>query len=238
VTKGARRGFTARTGDRTDAVAPQTGTAILVLAAFVLPGFVTVLLRERTYRVRAGSDPFELLLTALAYSAVIYLAAAVYAVVAGITSPQVAALAHGHSTLATYTGLAVAGLVVGPCVVTMAGKAWSGSDARRHWLVRLRLDPSHRTRSAWEYWSSQRRPCLVRVTLEDGRVVGGLLGRRSLAGRDLDQRDTYLEERWLLDDADWFTGETAAGTLGLYVSASAIVSLELYDHRQGARRDV
>jgi hypothetical protein len=58
-------------------VAPQTGTVILVLAAFVLPGFVTVLLRERTYRIRAGSDPFELLLTALSYSAVIYLAASV-----------------------------------------------------------------------------------------------------------------------------------------------------------------
>jgi len=32
---------------------PQTGTALLILAVFVLPGFVTLLLRERMFAVAA-----------------------------------------------------------------------------------------------------------------------------------------------------------------------------------------
>jgi hypothetical protein len=33
-------------------MAPETGTALLLLAAFLLPGFVTLLVRERTYVVK------------------------------------------------------------------------------------------------------------------------------------------------------------------------------------------
>jgi hypothetical protein len=53
-------------------VAPQTGTALLILALFVLPGFVTLLIRERTYAVRGEDTPFKRLLNALYYSALIY----------------------------------------------------------------------------------------------------------------------------------------------------------------------
>jgi hypothetical protein len=35
---------------------------VLVIAVFVLPGFVTLLLRERTYSVRGQDSPFERLL--------------------------------------------------------------------------------------------------------------------------------------------------------------------------------
>jgi membrane protein implicated in regulation of membrane protease activity len=222
-------------------VAPQTGTAILVLAAFVLPGFVTVLLRERTYHARAGRDPFELLLTALAYSAVIYLAAALTVVLVGIPTDvgarQVAALYRGQATLAGYTGLATAGLVVGPGMVAIAGKAWSDSEAKRRWTARLRLNPQHATRSAWEYWFSQRRSCLIRATLEDGRVVGGVLGEHSMAGRGADHRDIFLEERWEVGANGWFTGERATGTRGLYLAASAITSLEMYEFPIDGTRD-
>ena len=50
----------------------DTGTAILILGAFVLPGFITLTLRERLYIVHAEETPFERLLSALLYSAIIY----------------------------------------------------------------------------------------------------------------------------------------------------------------------
>lgn len=34
-------------------MAPQTGTALLIIAVFVLPGFVTLLMRERTYQIHS-----------------------------------------------------------------------------------------------------------------------------------------------------------------------------------------
>lgn len=53
-------------------MAPQTGTALLLIAVFVLPGFVTLLIRERTYRVKDQDSPFERLLNALYFSSIVY----------------------------------------------------------------------------------------------------------------------------------------------------------------------
>lgn len=52
-------------------MAPETGTALLVLVAFVLPGFVALLIGERTHVVPVRNrTPFELLLIATYYSVV------------------------------------------------------------------------------------------------------------------------------------------------------------------------
>jgi hypothetical protein len=44
--------------DENDLVAPATGTALILLVAFVLPGFITVLLQERTVFI-VGRIPYE-----------------------------------------------------------------------------------------------------------------------------------------------------------------------------------
>lgn len=47
-------------------MAPETGTALLVLVSFVLPGFVALLIGERTHVVPVRNrTPFELLLIAM-----------------------------------------------------------------------------------------------------------------------------------------------------------------------------
>ncbi|HJQ74134.1 MAG TPA: DUF6338 family protein, partial [Gaiellaceae bacterium] len=54
-------------------MAPATGTALLVLVAFVLPGFVAVLIGERTHEVPVRNrSPFELLLLTGYYSVLTY----------------------------------------------------------------------------------------------------------------------------------------------------------------------
>lgn len=53
-------------------MAPATGTAILLLVAFVLPGFVALRYGELTYRTKAEDTPFERLLNALYYSFLTY----------------------------------------------------------------------------------------------------------------------------------------------------------------------
>jgi hypothetical protein len=219
-------------------MAPQTGTALLLIAAFVLPGFVTVLLRERTYHVRAGTDAFELLLTALYYSALINLTAAVAAVCAGVFTGlgtgEVSALYRGESTLAVYAGLAFVGVGLGPLVIALAGKRWADSGWRRAVQRKLKLDPTHATRSGWEHFFSQRRECLVRVTLDDGRLVGGFFGENSMAGYTRDGQDIFLEERWVLDEDGWFAGSPSDQTIGVYVPGAKIVSLEVYDYPRAA----
>jgi len=51
---------------------PATGTALLILVAFVLPGFVTLLISERTHVVRDTSNTSERILLALYYSVLCY----------------------------------------------------------------------------------------------------------------------------------------------------------------------
>src|SRR5260370_912531 len=126
-------------------MAPQTGTAILVIAAFVLPGFVTLLLRERTDWVRGEDTAFERLLNALYYS-------------------------------------------------------WRATEGRG---------------------------LLLRITLDDGRIVGGFFGEESLAGYTAHTRDLFLEERWSLDEDDWFL-EPVEGSRGLWISDAQIRSVEAY----------
>jgi hypothetical protein len=51
-------------------MAPATGSALLILVAFVLPGFVALLISERTHVVPRNRSPFELLLIATYYSVI------------------------------------------------------------------------------------------------------------------------------------------------------------------------
>lgn len=114
-------------------MAPQTGTALLLIAIFVLPGFVTLLIRERTYRVKDQDSPLAI--------------------------PEL--------------GL------------------------------------------------------MLRVTLEDRRVVGGYFGEKSLAGYTARTRDLFIEQRWILDDEDWLE-RPAQESLGLWISEDQINSIEVY----------
>ena len=52
---------------------PATGTALIILVAFVLPGFVTVLIQENTYRYTEAPTPLDRLLRILYYSVWTYL---------------------------------------------------------------------------------------------------------------------------------------------------------------------
>jgi hypothetical protein len=69
--------------------------------------------------------------------------------------------------------------------------------------------------------------CLVRATLDDGRIIGGLYDENSFAGYSEQVPDLYLSQRWEFDDEDWFAGPTDR-TLGVWLSDSSINSLEIY----------
>lgn len=61
----------------------DTGTALLILVVFVLPGFVAVLVRERIYEVRIEETTFDRLLTSVYSSLLIWSVPLLFAIVAG-----------------------------------------------------------------------------------------------------------------------------------------------------------
>lgn len=210
-------------------MAPQTGTAILVIVVFVLPGFVALRYAEQTYRTRAEDSALERLLTALYFSLLSYLVIALGAwAVLEIDTTAIRELWRGEKPFRSYVGLTLAGLIV-PLAIAECARRWSSSRARSWMLARARINTAHNTPSGWEHFFLQDRWAYVRATLKDGRVVAGFYGPSSFAGYTAETPDLYLEHRYALSpDTDWFDGKVE-GTLGIYIRADEIVSVEFYD---------
>jgi hypothetical protein len=211
-----------------DEVAPATGTALLLLVAFVLPGFVTVVTREATYVVKDATTGFERLLLSLTYSIRVYGILLVGAWLLGITNRDISKLYHGHSPLRDYIVLAFLGLFALPVFLSESGRRWRKSKRFRPWaLERLKISVAHSTLSGWEHFFGSNQEALVRITLDDGRVIAGFFGGDSFAAYSTDSQDLFLEERWELDEDAWFL-RPAPLSFGLWVPHEHIVSLEVY----------
>jgi hypothetical protein len=206
---------------------PATGTALLILAFFVLPGFVTLLLRERTYTVPGEQQAFERLLRALFYAALVYGVALTIAVIAGIEKDAIVDIYRGRAAVWQLVGVGLLIALVIPFVIAECGRRWRYSRLRDRVLDRLGISIAHDVRSGWNQALGSIDGAFVRVTTSDGRVIGGVYGQGSLAGYSEHDRDLYLVQRWVLDDDQWFV-EPAPGTLGVWVPKESIASLEFY----------
>src|ERR1700754_3279264 len=111
----------------------DTGTAILILGAFVLPGFIALTLRERLYVVRGEDAPFERLLSALLYSAIIYGVLLAMAHGLGLQKSDLVEFHDGAKSLGADLLTASAILLVLPGLVAIAGSWWTASRTLRPW---------------------------------------------------------------------------------------------------------
>jgi hypothetical protein len=203
----------------------------------VLPGFVTLLIRERAYTVPTEKTPFERLLNALYYSTLVYALTLAVALAVGFRKHDVVALFRGQQALGATFGVAlVIGLVV-PAVIAEAGLLWRNSDRRPRVLEKLGVSPAHDVDSGWNQAFSSISAAFVRVTTHDGRVIGGAYGRGSLAGYSEQAHDLYLRQRYELDDDDWFNAP-APRTLGVWIPKENIASVEFYRLGPDAGEDV
>jgi Family of unknown function (DUF6338) len=216
-------------------MAPQTGTALILIAAFILPGFVTLLIRERIYWVRGQDTPFERLLTALYYSSIIYVVLALLWLIDGRTREDVSTLYAGKAPFGAYVLLAGVGLFLLPLLIADLGRRWQRSEHLRPCVLRVAgIDPGHSVTAGWEQLflesggPRQGRGLMLRVTLDDGRVIGGFFGEGSLAGYTAHGRDLFIEQRWSLDEDDWFDAPVE-GSWGIWIPGEQINAVEVYE---------
>jgi Family of unknown function (DUF6338) len=216
-------------------VAPATGTALLVLVAFVLPGFVAVLIGERTHEVPVRNrSPFDLLLLTGYYSVLTYGLVALLTWPFGLSRETLRDW-YREESLGRLGTLGLAAIVVVPALLATCARLWMRSRMRSWLLRRLGIHEMHRVSAAWDGFFGRGELALVRVVLTDGRVVGGFYGSRSVVGHADHGGDLLLEQAWVLDEDDWFQAP-APGSGGLWIPGRVIVSMELYDAPQeGAR---
>jgi hypothetical protein len=210
-------------------MAPATGTAILILLVFVLPGFVALLLRERSYVVRGEETPFERLLNALFYSALIYALVISGGFLLGLDKHDLVDFYEGRKELGEILAAALLVALLMPAAIAQAGVRWRASErVRPAVLSALGVSVGHSVRSGWNQMFGQGGTALIRVTLKDERVIGGYYGPGSLAGYSEHTQDLYISQRWELDDDAWFV-QPAPSTLGVWLPHDNIASVELYE---------
>lgn len=209
---------------------PQTGTALLILAVFVLPGFVTLLLRERMFAVRGEDTQFERLLNALYYSALIYAIVLAAGALGGLDKADIVGFYRGKKSLAEDFEAAALITLVLPVAIAVIGLRWRSSRKMRPFLLHfIGVSPSHSVSSGWNEAFGREGSPMLRVTLKDGRVVGGYFGDGSLAGYSEHAQDLFISERWSINpENDWFV-EAARGTEGLWIARDEIASIEFYE---------
>lgn len=223
---------------------PETGNTLLGLVAFVVPGFVTLTIAERTHAVREDVSPFERLLQALYYSVLVYLSLGLLAVVLDAASSfgtdDIKRIFGGTAGLATTTLAAVLALLVFPMAIATASRLWLTHDpwgVRACLLRRLGVSPTHRTASPWAHLFEQRIAAYLRIWLDDGSVVGGYYGPGSAAAYGAGEDGLFLRELHALDSEHWF-GPALPRTLGAWIPRERIIRLEVYAVSDEQQREV
>jgi hypothetical protein len=195
--------------------------------AFVLPGFVTLLISERTHAVRDTSSTSERLLLALYYSVLAYALLTLIAWAAGYDRQDVVHAYRKESSVGRILLYAFLAILVIPSLIATVSRLWLSAGIREWLIGQLKINPGHRTPTAWDHFFEQGKEAFVRVTLTDGRVVGGYYGPGSFASYGEQARDLFISTQWELDEDAWFSKEAEA-SIGLWIAKESVVSLEVY----------
>jgi hypothetical protein len=225
--------------------APATGTALLILVGFVLPGFVAVLLKERLYEVRGEETTFDRLLTTVYYSLLVYLlpaaALGLLSALGVLDRADLRQFAHGEASIWLTVLIAVAILVVLPAGAAMAAWTWMNSGARRSLYARAgRLNAEHRTHTSWDFAFDHEQDLLLVVELKGGSRVAGYYGERSHSGYGTRTRDLFLEERWDISEDDGSITRPPADrhSVGVWIDADEIRLIDHYAMSDEHQRDI
>jgi hypothetical protein len=222
---------------------PATGTALLILVGFVLPGFVAVLLKERLYEVRGEESTFDRLLTTVYYSLLIYLLPAVAVGLLSATGTvertDLEQFFEGDSPMWLTGLLATAILLVLPAVAAVGAWTWMNSSMRqRLYALSEHLNVEHRTPTSWDFAFDHEQDLLLVVEFVDGSRVAGYYGKRSHSGYGTRTRDLFLEERWDISGDDGSISRPPADrhSVGIWIDADQIRLVDHYamsdDHKQ------
>jgi hypothetical protein len=209
---------------------PNTGTAIIIIVAFLLPGFVTVMMQERTFKRGEDRSDLDRLMRIFLYSGFTYALLALLAMLAKLHRAGIVNYFDGHRDNPALLVFIASVLVLFPStLVWWLTKWWVTSDAREVFFEQLGMNPRHAEAMAWDYFVRKRKSALVRVTYPTGARVLGYYGGDSFAAYGRDGGDLYLEKAWTMTDDgnDWFDAE-ALGTLGVWIRPTDAVSVEFY----------
>ncbi|MGH9682828.1 MAG: DUF6338 family protein [Candidatus Acidiferrales bacterium] len=177
---------------------PNTVMGVLVIVAFVIPGFIS---RQVISFAYPSNEPGEgrLVLEALALSSINYAALSWLLI---LTIDQ-----HWYAKLAALVIVVLFILLVSPVALGLLF-IWV-SDSTWIQEIRVRFGMSDPVPKAWDSFFRRRTSCWVLATLKNGKLVGGLYGPNSSASSFPAEEDIYLEKLCRVSSAGRFEGVVA-----------------------------
>jgi hypothetical protein len=207
---------------------PATGPALIILVAFVLPGFVTVLIQENTYRRAEDPTALDRLLRILYYSVWTYLLLAVFALAFGIDRGYVEHFYEaneGQPAELVWRGALL--VLVAAVIIATITRSWYGSTLQAWVIDKAKINEHHLEPTAWDYFFRKAEDAHVRVTMKDGARVYGYYGSESFAAYAKDGGDLLLETVFV-ESEDEFFGEPAKESCGVWLPLKDVVCIEFY----------
>lgn len=186
---------------------------LALFIAFVIPGFISL----KTYELiepGARNDSSKQLVDAIAYSCINYAFMAL-----PITAIENSSLHASFPKL--YYSFYLFVLIVFPVLLAVGWKFLRTREI-------FQRNAPHPTALPWDFVFSQRKSYWMRVTLNDGKVIGGRYAHKSFASSFPAKEQLYLEEAWIIDDNGGFVKKKDR-TAGVIVLTTDISHIELLE---------
>ncbi|MFY9529324.1 MAG: DUF6338 family protein [Candidatus Acidiferrales bacterium] len=200
---------------------PTTIGAVLVIVAFVIPGFIASRVLSSAY---PRSEPAEgrLILEGITLSCANYALLSWLLILAWDR--------RWYESALVLVALALLVLLLTPVVIGLVlVKAIDTNWGRR---FRHAFGIVHPVPKAWDYFFRQETPCWIVATMKDGRVVAGLYRSNSFASSFPSEEDLYLEKLCKLSPQGKIEG-VADFSMGGIIRMENVQLLELFDGGSG-----
>ena len=186
---------------------------LVLFVLFVIPGFIGMkfyeLLCPGTYK-----DSSARVIDAIAYSCINY----------AILAPFLWGWKSGSvCRFLDYLGVLFV-LVIAPLL-------WAYFWKRLRETKVFQKNAPHPVEKPWDFFFKQRRPHWVKITLNNGTIIGGKFYDRSFASSAPAEEQLYLEETWLLDEKGKFLRKIN-DTTGVLVFSKNISHVEFRELKE------
>lgn len=185
---------------------------VLLFAAFVVPGFISM----QVYSLKHPVETTRLkdnILEAIAFGLVN--AALMSWAIKLLVDPDFTK----NNSLSFYILMVL--------VVVIAPMVW---PLLLHWLLSILEEKGFilkRCQTSWDDFFLRKKSCWIIVHFKDGRRIGGWYGENSYAGLYPNSGYLYLEELWTLDNDGKFVGQVS-GSQGIILRPDDYHSIELF----------
>jgi hypothetical protein len=204
---------------------PTTIGAVLVIVAFVIPGFVGSRVLSFAHSRPESSDG-RIILEAITFSCVNYSVLSWFLV-----------LTWDHNWYENPYILAACVflvLFVSPVLLALL-LAWL-IDTKWGRKLRLSFGMAHPVPTAWDCFFRKSVPCWIVATMKDGKVIAGFYGPNSFASSFPAAQDLYLEKLCDLTPQGKIKGLTAFSN-GCIIQMGSVSMLELFEVVPGSKNE-